>query len=86
MDDATPHAATDAKTVVAQTSILTVEACACGVFHLHFGPVSMRFTEQGLENVSRTISEALLRFAAHEAQSATVAPLFATRSAARGEA
>lgn len=73
------HASADGKVVVAQSPILTVEACACGVMHLHFGPVSMRFTAEGLESVRRTISEALL----HEAPE--VVPLFSTESV-RGEA
>ena len=73
------HASTDRKVVVAQSPILTIEACACGVMHLHFGAVSMRFTEEGLESVRRTIAEALLH------RGADAVPLF-SRGAVRGEA
>lgn len=73
-----------AKAVVAQSPILTIEVCGCGVMHLHFGPLSMRFTEEGLESIRRTISEALVRHSTRAAE--TVMPLFSPRGAARGEA
>lgn len=79
MRERSPHASADGKAVVAQSPILTIEACACGVMHLHFGPVSMRFTEESLESVRRTISEALL----HRAPEAL--PLFSPE-VVRGEA
>lgn len=76
----------DGKTVVAESDILTIEACGCGVMHLHFGPVSMRFTEEGLEDVQRTVTEALLRVQERVPAQAGVVPLFMAGGRARGEA
>lgn len=76
----------DGKAVVAHGPILTVEACSCGVMHLHFGPVSMRFTEETLHEVHRTIGQALMRVAAPDTQTGNVAALLMTRGPARGEA
>lgn len=82
-----PHSATDAKAVVSQGPLLTIEACACGVMHLHFGPVSMRFTEDGLEEIHRSITEALLRVQAPSPSvSSPATPLFMAGGRARGEA
>ena len=69
------------RVVVAESPILTIEACGCGVMHLHFGPISMRFTEESLETVQRTISQALLQRAVGKG----VTPLFSSE-AVRGEA
>ncbi len=82
-----PHASSDGRTLVAEGSVVTVEACACGVFHLHFGPVSMRFTEEGLEDMQRTITEALVRVNAPGPMGdAAVTPLFSARGTTRGSA
>lgn len=81
------HSPNDAKVVVSDSPILRIEACACGVMHLHFGPVSMRFTEGGLEDIHRSITEALLRVQAPSlALSDSTAPLFMAGGPARGQA
>ncbi len=49
---------TAGKRVIASSPILTVEACACGVVHLHFGPMSLRFTACSLDVLTRTLHEA----------------------------
>ena len=87
MRNQAPHRANDAKVVVSDSPILTIEACACGVMHLHFGPVSMRFTEQGLEDIHRSITEALLQVQAPSlAVSEPIVPLFMAGGRARGQA
>lgn len=81
------HRASDAKVVVSESPILTIEACACGVMHLHFGAVSMRFTEGGLEDIHRSITEALLRVQVPSLSlTEPTAPLFMAGGPARGEA
>ncbi|MGH1340403.1 MAG: hypothetical protein ACRBN8_02540 [Nannocystales bacterium] len=86
MQSQAPHRASD-KTVVAESPILTIEACGCGVMHLHFGPVSMRFTQGGLEDIHRSITEALIRVQAPApSTSDTVTPLFMAGGPARGQA
>lgn len=87
MQSQAPHRATDEKAVVSESPILTIEACACGVMHLHFGPVSMRFTQAGLEDIHRSITEALLRVqSASPSLSSTATPLFMAGGRARGQA
>ena len=85
MRDGESHLPSDGKAVVAQSSILTVEACACGVMHLHFGPMTMRFTEEGLASIRNTISAALLRVASPEQAVERISPLFRVGEV-RGEA
>ncbi len=86
MPQGAPHAPADAKAVVAQSSILTVEACSCGVLHLHFGALSLRFTQESLEAVRQTISEALLQMSANEAACVKATGLFSKAGTLRGEA
>ncbi len=47
------------KRVVAESCIVTVEACDCGVVHLHFGPMSIRVTRSGLETLQETLGRAV---------------------------
>lgn len=86
MKSGTPEPHHGGKVVVAESPILTVESCSCGVLHLHFGPVSMRFTEAGLHDVHRTIAQALMRVALPETASDNVTSLFSATGPARGEA
>lgn len=79
------HGAGDGKTLLAQSSVVSVEACACGVLHLHFGPVSLRFTEDALEELQRTIAEAVVQMGGSTACEVEP-PLFSTRKLARGSA
>lgn len=44
--------------VVAASAVVTVEACDCGVVHLHFGPLSMRFTSASIDQLYRTLGRA----------------------------
>ena len=85
MRNETPHSHSG-KAVVAESPILTIESCSCGVMHLHFGPVSMRFTEAGLHDVHRTIAEALMRVAVPEVSADNVTSLFMKGGPVRGEA
>lgn len=85
MQSETPHSHSG-KAVVAESPILTIESCSCGVMHLHFGPVSMRFTEEGLHHVHRTIAQALMRVGVPDAVVETGTPLFMTGGPVRGEA
>jgi hypothetical protein len=80
------HRHADGKTVVAESDLVTIEACGCGVMHLHFGPLSMRFTEEGLEDVQRTITEALLRVQERVPESRGFGASLFMRGAIRGEA
>lgn len=86
MQSGTPDTHHGGKVVVAESPILTVESCACGVLHLHFGPVSMRFTEAGLHDVHRTIAVALMRVATPDVASDNVTSLFSATGPVRGEA
>ncbi|MEM6291907.1 MAG: hypothetical protein AAGA54_11600 [Myxococcota bacterium] len=81
------HDSSHGKTVVASSPIATVEACSCGVVHVHLGAVSMRFTEQSLEALQRTLTEALVRMnSAPETAPAPSAPLFMAGGRPRGQA
>ncbi len=87
MQSQAPHRASDEKAVVSQSPLLTIEACACGVMHLHFGPLSMRFTQGGLEDIHRSIAEALLRVqSASPSSSNPTTQLFMTGDRPRGQA
>ena len=82
MQNRRAHAPTDGKAVVAQNPVVIIEACTCGVFHLHFGPISLRLTEESLEHVRRGIAQAL----AHANQPTGTEALFRAGGPLRGEA
>jgi hypothetical protein len=86
MQSETPDSHRGGKVVVAESPILTIESCSCGVMHLHFGPVSMRFTEAGLHDVHRTIAQALMQVAVPDAPTDNVTSLFSASGPVRGEA
>jgi hypothetical protein len=46
------------KTILAQGSIATVEACDCGVVHVHVGAVSLRLTRTAFESLTAALVEA----------------------------
>lgn len=52
------HNPEDAKHVLARGPVATVEACDCGVVHLHLGAVTLRFTESTLNMLQRTLTDA----------------------------
>lgn len=80
------HAPTDTRTVVAQSPLLTVEACGCGVMHLHFGALSLRLTGEALESVQRTIAEALQFVGTEDSITDRVTTMFSKAGPVRGKA
>jgi len=46
------------KTILAQGSVATVEACACGVVHVHVGAVSLRLTQSAFQSLTAAFVQA----------------------------
>jgi hypothetical protein len=44
--------------LLADSPVVRVAACDCGTVHLHFGPMSLRFTRNGLEALRGALEQA----------------------------
>ena len=62
----------DQRRVVARSSVVTVEACSCGVVHLHFGPLSLRFTRTSLDALQRSLAQACEALAPERPEGPTI--------------
>ena len=57
-DDNRDCAPTDTRRLLASSNVATVEACSCGVVHVHLGPMTLRFTEASLHRLQSTLAQA----------------------------
>lgn len=44
---------------VASSTVASVDACSCGTMHLHLGALTLHMTEGAVEELQRTLSQAL---------------------------
>ena len=61
MDDSTPprpNATACTRTRLAETDVAAVDACDCGLLHLHLGPFSLRLTPTSLQTLLATLAQA----------------------------
>ena len=61
MDDSTPPrtaTAACARTRLAESDVAAVDACDCGLVHLHLGPLSLRMTPTSLHGLLLTLAQA----------------------------
>lgn len=49
---------TSPRRLLAASPIASVEACRCGVIHLHLGAMSLRFTRESLDVLHGTLARA----------------------------
>lgn len=61
MDDSTPPRGSGtvcSRTRLAETDVAAVDACDCGLLHLHMGPFSLRMTPTSLQALLATLAQA----------------------------
>jgi hypothetical protein len=62
MDDSTLPLASGVacnRTRLAESDVAAVDACDCGLIHLHMGPFSLRLTPRSLRGLLSTLAEAI---------------------------
>lgn len=72
-------------TRLAESSVATVDRCACGVIQLHLGALTLRFAPGAAFELLATLGDAMTRHAAHAAGSPNASAVLPGRMG-RGQA